>query len=301
MTQLEKIIAEIDAGVYKKYHLGGYKQYRQQINNLNAVQHPYVTRHSGNNLSIYIQKKNGKKVAYTYFDGVGGMGFHICNLVKKDIEEWIKKNKGFDYKKYQDANYNEQFFNIKKIENNIGKPMRGIDVNGCYFNTMFKLKYITKRTYDMAYKKAEEWKTGRNASVGMLAKQVRYSLYEFKKGVRWRMDRIVVSDKRKQAIRHHIIGHVWKTFQKLFGELNNDYYMFLTDCIYVDPKHLEKVQEFFESSGYTSKYKDFTLTKIDKVKRRIYWWDELKVDAEKKKDGTKWYNYANNQVYKPKK
>lgn len=299
MTRLEKIISDINAGIYKKYHMGGFKEYRQQINNLNAVQHPYVTRHSGNNLAIYITNRVGKKVAYTYFEGVAGLGFHICNLVKKDVENWIKKNKVFDYKKYEDPDYNEQFFNLDKIEKNIGKPMIGIDVNGCYFNTLFKLKYISRRTYDMAYRKVDEWKTGRNASVGMLAKEVVYILYDFKKGVRWRMDRIVVDNKRKKAIRHHIIGSVWKTFKELFGELNNDYYMFLTDCIYVDPKHLNKVQKFFEGKGYTSKYKDFKLTKLDKSIKRIYWWDELKVDKEKGRDGTKWYNYSETQISKP--
>lgn len=297
MTKLERIIADINAGAYKKYQLGGFKEYKRQINNLNAVQYPYVLRHYGNNSAIYIKNLAGKKVAYVYFEKVGGKGFHICNLVKKDIEKWMEKNKGFDYKKYEDPDYNEQLFNLQKIERNIGKPMVGIDVNGCYFNTMFNLKYIPQRTHDMAYKKVDEWKTGRNAAVGMLGKKVIYTLYEFKNGQRWRMDQIVISDERRQAIRHHIIGFVWKTFQELFKELNNDFYMFLTDCIYVDPKHLKKVTKFFEKKGYGSKYKKFKLTKLDKAGKKVTWWDKLKT----KNKGIKYYEYADKQVYNPKK
>lgn len=301
MAKLERIVSDINAGAYKKYHMGGHKEYHKQLDNLNAVQYPYVTKHDGNNSVIYIKDLAGDKVAYTYFEGVRGSGFHVCALVKKDIEEWIKKNSGFDYKKYGFPDYNEQIFNLQKIEKNIGRPMLGIDVNGCYFNTMFKLGYIRQRTYDMAYKKADEWKTGRNASVGMLAKEIVYAMYEFKDGQRWRMDRIIIADKKKQAIRHHIIGHVWKTFQDLFKELNGDFYMFLTDCIYVDPKHLKKVTKFFEKKGYTSKYKKFKLTKLNKKKQRVIWWDSLKPKGDTGKVGDfKHYNYSDHLIYKSK-
>lgn len=306
MTRLQKIIADIDAGAYKRYEMGGYEEYDQQINNLNATKYPYVTRHYGNNSAIYIKNLAGEKVAYVYFEAVRGQGFHICASVKNEIEKWIKENKGFDYKKYELPDYNEQIFNLKKIEKNIGKTMVGIDVNGCYFNTMFKLGYISQRAYDMAYKKADEWKTGRNASVGMLAKEIVYTLYDFKDGVRWRMDRIIIADKKKHAIRHHIIGYVWKTFQDLFKELNGDFYMFLTDCIYVDPKHLKKVTKFFEKKGYTSKYKKFKLTKLNRKLERVFWWDPLKKKKKKKKGEKdrfgefKYYNYADHLIYKSK-
>lgn len=310
MTRLEKTIAEITAGSYRNYQLGDLDDYRQHIHNLNAVQHPYVTKTYGSSATIYTTNLSGKKIGYVYFEGIMGQGYHICGLVKKDIEIWIEKNKDFDYKKYKDPNYKEQVFNIQKIEKNIGKPMIGIDINGCYFDTMFKLKYITQKTYDMAHKKLDEWKTGRNSSVGMLAKEVVYTLYDFKDGIKRVVETIKVSEGPKQAIRHHIIGFVWKTFQELFKELDDDFYMFLTDCIYVDPKHLNKVTKFFEKKGYGSKYKPFMLTKLDKLdenRNKVTWWDEAK-PKEKNKEGEvikwgdfKWYTCIDKQIYKPKK
>jgi len=259
---------------------------------------PYATNEYGNTAIIYAKNLANEKIAYCYFDGDAGKGFHICNLVRKDVEVWIKKNPSFDYEKYKLPNYKEQYFNIDYIEKNVGKEMIGMDVNGCYFNTISKLGYITEKTYELAHKKDKEWKDGRNASVGSLGKEqiFKFNNPEQIKGKKTKP--ISISDSKKKAIRHHIIGTVWEMFHELMTEvLKGEFYMFLTDCVYVDPKNIEVVQKFFEQKGYTCKNKTYKLTKLDKEHKRIWWWDYVK----KKNDGTlgdhKYYNYASTLVY----
>lgn len=92
MTRLEKIISDINAGAYRNAQLGDLNKYRDHIHNLNSLQHPYVTKLYGNSAVIYTTNLMGKKMGYVYFEGIMGQGYHICGLVKKDIEIWLAEN-----------------------------------------------------------------------------------------------------------------------------------------------------------------------------------------------------------------
>lgn len=272
---------------------GDLLKYHRHKYNLKVLKIPHVTKSWGNSAMIY----TSKGIAYRYFDDSGENkqnGFHICNMVKRDVTKWLEEHPEFNYHAHM-KNYTEQIFNLDKIEKNKGKKMIGIDINSCYFNTIFNIGYITPKTFKLGNKKVEEWKLGRNASVGSLAKIETICAYE--KGRRTK--KIVIGEgetkddllsRKRQAVRHHVIGCVYKMFVELIDDvLKGDFYMFLTDCIYTDEKNLKKVQKFFKEKKYTTKYRHYIINNLNREKRMVSW-----QDVEKQKE--KWYLYASHQL-----
>lgn len=274
-------------------HMGDLNKFHSDCNTYTkAMNLTFVSRQYGSTAFIYFE--NGKAYTYGNHKEERGKGYHICKLVKNDVEQWLEQHPEFNYEKYLNTKYKEQLFSIENIEKYLNKPMIGIDINNCYFNTIYHRQYITKRTFDMGNRKREKWKLGRNASVGALAKSEFLTLYI--KGIKAHR-KMFLSKKdelislKKKAIRNHVISSIYEMFLELIeGVLKGDFLMFLTDCIYVDAKYKDEVQRFFKSKGYDSKFKQFVLTKLDSERKVIVWWDYVKKKY-------KWYNYATHQIY----
>lgn len=224
-----------------------------------------------------------------------GHGHHLSRMVKKDIDLWLTKNTI----KPNNRDYKEQLFNLGNIERVVGDAVILIDINDCYWTTIYNLGYITEKTFKSGLKK-KEWKLGRNASIGSLAKVSQVTPYK-NGSLDKNKGELVQSRKEHQYIRNHIIGHVYNVFLGLIKILGADFFMFLTDCIVtkIDKKRL--VEDYLASHGYKSKYKVIEFTKPDFVNKRINWHDftAARKDANdvvigKGKD--KYYNYANHQL-----
>lgn len=270
----------------KIFYAGNLDKFHDAVYNYNVLNKMFATKQYGS--TAYLYMPNGKVYAYGDHKKDKGKGFHICKTVKKDIEKWIRSNPDFNYNEYEKPDYKEQLFNLELIKKNIGSPVVGVDITNCYFQTAYNLGYISEKVYKMGNRKPKEWKEGRNASIGSLAKTEINIVYA--KGTK--KTKKLFSNPKKKAIRNHIISEIYKMFTELIQNvLHEDYYMYLTDCIYVDVKHLKTVQDFYTSKGYASKYKQFALRYFDAEKKYIIWWDY-------KKERNKWYCYANHQVYK---
>jgi hypothetical protein len=220
-----------------------------------------------------------------------GKGFHLSRLVKKDVDKWLDKN--IDTLQKRNRDYKEQCFNVAAIENNLNKFLVSIDINDCYWQTIYNLGYITKNTYEMGLKK-KEWKLGRNAAIGSLNKVeiiTRYKNGQVMLDESGRPIRIINrKDMTYQHVRHNIIGYVWDMFAALAEMLGDDFYMFLTDCVFTTYERKKEVEDFFAKYGYSCKSKSFEFTNIDKESRTVEW-IELK-----NSDTLKYYRYAKNQL-----
>jgi hypothetical protein len=58
---------------------------------------------------------------------------------------------------------------------------------------------------------------------------------------------------------------------KSYEQFNQQWYMFLTDCLFVDPKVMKDAQKFLTDMGYTSKIHQIQFTKYDGYK--LHWHD----------------------------
>lgn len=236
---------------------------------------------------------NGREIPFVDMSEVNGQGFHICKLVNKDIETFIDNNPEYNYGYIED--YKTQLFNLTALQRDFKGLMSGIDIHSCYFETTYKLGYLPLKTYILANKQPEKWKKGRNAAIGSLSKNIITLSYVNGKEVRSLRTFVNPNPEKekytakKASIRHHIIGTVYRRFEKLIEILGEDYYMFLTDCIYCKTSRVNDVISYLQSFGYKVKTKSFEIKRIDYKTKTIFWFD-----FEKNK--VKYYCYADDMI-----
>lgn len=217
---------------------------------------------------------------YTFLDlkESKGKGFHISKMVRKDIDTWLQseENKKEIYKWKTPGK--EQFYNLEAIESSIGQPSLAIDINDCYWDTLYRLGYIRWETY-IAGRRKKEWKTGRNASVGGLIKTETTFTYINGKPHRDKKN-VIRTPIEYHHIRNHVITHVYNMFYRLYEEIGDKFYMFLTDCVYTSHDQKKRVDNFFKEAGYKTKSKPIDFIKVDRENRRI-WWHDYQYHKEK--------------------
>ncbi len=246
---------------------------------------------------------DNKEFVCVDLQAIGGKGHHLGGRFKKDIDSWLARHGEHLYP--YGHNYKEQIFNLAAIENNTGKLCVAIDLNDCYWKTAYKLGYITEQTYIVGLKK-KEWKTGRNGCIGSLIKT--QSLTPYIKG---ESGRSVPDYKAKlppkktpieyMYIRNHIIGHIYEMFYRLYQEIGDKFFMFLTDCVFTDYSTKSKVESFFHKYGYRMKSKPVEFIVVNRHEKMIRWHDfeanrKDKFGNDVGKGVGKYYYYSNSQV-----
>jgi hypothetical protein len=226
----------------------------------------------------------------TVADGIG-KGFHLSKLVKNDVRNYLKKRKG-EIPLYG-SDYLEQGINVEGIRNALGRNSISIDVNDCYWRTAYLLGYITKETYVMG-KRKNDWKVGRNASIGSLMKVI--VIRNYVNGV---LDpatsKRISPDAAFVNVRNHIIGTVYQMFEELRAMLGNSFYMFLTDCVFTDALNINRVKKFFREKMYECKVDAVEFTELD-LKVKTVKWTKFAKDPLTEKHKKKYYMYSDQQV-----
>lgn len=210
-------------------------------------------------------------------------GYHISKVVKKDVDAHVKRV-GIKNVVKATKNYKEQMFCLGHIEEVIGQPVVMLDIIGCYWETAFKLGYITYETY-LSGKRKDSWKTGRNASIGGLAK--REYITPYVNGKRYLNGRKVIQPKKEyEWARNHIINTVYSVFYRLYEcVLGRKFLMFLTDAVVTTPDMAKEVEKRLWEEGYRCKSKTIEFTKVDRDKKVVFWWDYLGVVYAKNEKG----------------
>ena len=235
---------------------------------------------------------NGK--TYLSFDRTAVIrnGYFISNLVRKDVSNWLADEKNTLIERKRD--YVEQKFCLENIEKNVGKLLVSIDINDCYWQTAYNLGYITQKTYGKGLEQ-KAWKVGRNASIGSLCKAEMITTY--KGGMIMRGDdkklqrKVIHRDERYQHVRHNIIGIVHDMFIDLARQLGEDFFMFLTDCVFTTIEKKTFVEDFFNQYGYKCKYKTFEFVNIDRNEKTVSWIELKEMDVPK------YYRYSESQLF----
>lgn len=210
---------------------------------------------------------------YTYVDlsETAGRGFHVSKLLRRDVDEWLLDDKNRQSVQKHNEPFREQMFNIGAIEKAINYPSVAIDINDCYWNTAYKLGYITKKTH-ISGRRKKQWKTGRNASIGSLIKTETIVPYENGKPD-YNKRKSNYASKEHRYVRNHIIGHVHDMFFRLYEQLGPKFYMFLVDCIYTSYDNQKYIEKYFEREGYKVKSKPIDFLYVDRTDRYIWWHD----------------------------
>lgn len=210
---------------------------------------------------------DGKEFVWVDRDNVSGNGHHLAIMFRKDVDKWLEKNASTMPK--WDNNYKEQMFNINAIERHLNEPLVMVDINDCYWRTAYLLGYISETTYVKGLRK-KEWKIGRNACVGGLAKStVEIEYINGKSKAR----KVVNQAQEYQYVRNHIIGHIHTIFNRLFSQMGNTFFMMLTDCLVTTYDKLRYVEDELKGCGYRVKHKPIEFLSLDRNARKVSWLD----------------------------
>ena len=223
---------------------------------------------------------SGKIYVFNDIKSFTGKGFHICKMVKSDVMKFIEDNPDYEYTTKELIDRDLNHVNHDECVKSIGKSVFAVDINDCYWDTIFKLGFITQKTYLNGLKK-KEWKTGRNSSIGSLKKDEWVTEY---KGSTIIERKPAYNDPRVVAIRTEVRSYVHSMFKELMELLDNRYLMYFTDCLYVgEYKDALTCMKFFESKGYGSKINVYEIDKIENS--AVYWHDYKKNIAKFRKYG----------------
>lgn len=234
-------------------------------------------------------------------DSFAGKGHHITTMFRKGLEEMLIKDKNSI--KPNTKPYKEQAFCLGHIESVIGKPMVMLDINNCYWQTAYKLGYMSNDTY-VAGRRKNAWKIGRNAAIGGLCKRQYITPYVNGRPVP-ALRRVISPKKEFQWVRNHIISYVYEKFFSFYENvLRRDFYMFLTDAVVTTPEMARQIKKLLWLDGYLCSEKTIEFTAVDREKRYVRWFDFTE-PIEEVRDGKvfivgygreKYYQYALHQV-----
>lgn len=199
-------------------------------------------------------------------------GFHISRMVKADVLKFNESNP--NYGNGHSVIISDIYPEISKanmvgLKKNEGNMIYSVDINDCYWDTAKKLGFISDLTYYKALQK-KAWKTGRNASIGSLGKNLVVSKYVNGELVSSEIDK---ESRKLSIIRDNVVSYVHESFLTLLKQLGDDWLMYFTDCVYVPYNKILEVQEYFKALGYQSKVSTYDLDSVNEKTGLVNWFD----------------------------
>ena len=193
-------------------------------------------------------------------------GAFIVTMVQREIDKYIELNGVPEFEAVHDV----QNFNLKKIAEIVGKkvPIMGIDINACYWNVAHKLGYISEELYQRGVTSVT--KMGLLIAIGCLAKRPVHRVYKDGKLVSNHFDDVTYL--RYAPFYWNIIRFTYELMMESYKALGDDsWYMFLTDCIFVDLEKMKVAQKFLSDYGFKYKNHLIEYTAFDGF--RLDWYD----------------------------
>jgi len=193
-------------------------------------------------------------------------GAFIVMMVQREIDAYIEKNGIPEFQEVHDV----QNFNLKKIKQVVGKkfPLMGIDINACYWNVAHKLGYISDELYERGISKVS--KMGLLIAIGCLAKRPVHKVFKDGKCISTHFDDVTYL--RYAPFYWNIIRYTYDLMIESFKVIGDDWwYMFLTDCIFVDLEKMKVAQKFLSDLGF--KYKNHLIEYTAYDGYRLDWFD----------------------------
>jgi DNA-dependent RNA polymerase auxiliary subunit epsilon len=147
------------------------------------------------------------------------------------------------------------------------KPVVGIDINACYWNTAHKLGYISDALFERGLDTCK--KQGLLIAIGCLNKKPVLKNYKEGKLVGYSFDEQVHS--RYAPFYWNIIEHTHQIMMESYERFKDNWYMYLTDCLFVDLDVAKDAHKFISDKGYKCKSHQIEFINFDG--KRLRWFD----------------------------
>ena len=157
-----------------------FESYQKIIKQLSDTDIEYTVVRTGRSYHLTYEGFSQKYMMFDTKKGENAKGYHLCKQVKEHCDIAIKR-KGDTF---QDiiSEYGmkgkavEQCYNEIGLIKSVNSYVFSVDINDCYWRTMYMLGYIDWWLYIEGLRE-DSWKLGRNASVGALASKKRIYKY----------------------------------------------------------------------------------------------------------------------------
>jgi hypothetical protein len=214
------------------------------------------------------------------YGGISGKGYHLAKFVLADAKKYYeahpeeRKAKQVDklFTTIDNVDLEVQKVNLSGVKKYLGEQIYSVDVNNCYWETAYKMGVISTATYNMGLRK-KEWKIGRNASIGNLAKVKTET--KFVNGEKIETE-IIRAEDDLSFIRDKIVREVHGRFLPILEELKDDWIMYFTDCVYLPINKVEPIRDYFKKIGYETKVDTYQLDSFDENDKKVTWFDYQK-------------------------
>jgi predicted HAD superfamily phosphohydrolase YqeG len=205
------------------------------------------------------------------------LGIHLVAYVKKDIDKLVEPVFNEETQQYEESKYkipkiptkrpHLTFIHHKNLDwYGAGQQALAIDINHCYWRTAYLLGFITEFTYNKGIEK-KEYKDGRLIAIGTLGKILTVTKYvNGVKSEEYQDDRDYI---KYGGFFWAVITKVHALLLELWTTLKEDFLMFLTDCVVIDPCKREISIAIIEKHGYSCKEFGLVFTDIDE--NRVAW------------------------------
>jgi hypothetical protein len=248
------------------------------LDKFDAYQKAYEDAHSD---FITVSYGSTKKIIYGknsfVFNGVRGTkkpsGIHLISYVKKDIDNLIRGEYNpetdtyecsFKIPKIPEKKPYLTFIHHKNLDwYGTGMEALAIDADHCYWRSAYLLKHITEDTYQKGIAK-KEYKDGRLIAIGTLGKVLTVRKYE--KGVKVEEYTDDTEYLKYGGFYWAVITKVNAMMLELWNELKEDFLMFLTDCVVIDPSKRDVALAIMHKHGYGTKEYRLVFTELTDTK-----------------------------------
>jgi hypothetical protein len=233
---------------YKQnFDKGTVEDFRRHLPQLQRRKENFTVMVSGMTRKIIL--KNGSTLKYfgSKKSECRVNGAFMVNMTKKDIDAYIEKHGTPTYSEIKDV----QNFNFNLILKAIAKktPVMGIDINACYWNVAKKLGYLSDRVYQRGLQNCS--KQGLLVAIGCLAKKPLKKVYINGQFAYHEFDD--AEYQKYSPFYWQIIEQTYNLMNESYDAFADNWYMFLTDCIFVDIEKFKVAQKFLSEKGFGSK------------------------------------------------
>lgn len=250
--------------IKKSYSGGNLRTFKTYLNKQKEKERNFKVISSG--LSRCVIFESGIK--FNFFPNDKGSrieGAYFVNMVRSRIDKYIEKNGLLPI--CNDA-IQVQLFNTDAIALRGLNPISCLDLNSCYWRTANLLGYIDDELYEKGVKSG--FKKGLLISIGSLNKLKHIEVY--KDGKLNGKPTIDEEYRNKYSPFYwNIISKVRDLMMRVYEELGEDFYMWLTDCAFVHPDKTKAVEKIFKEEGYPYKIYKAEFTYFDGL--QVNWYD----------------------------
>lgn len=268
----------------QNFNSGDLDRYRTALEYAQKSKQSFQIVSSG--LSRKIVMPNGYKLNYFGRKGSQNLveGAFLVMMVKREIDAYIEKNGTpplVEPTQVQTFNFNA----IRKVLSGKRQPIVGVDVNACYWFVAHKLGYISDTLFERGL--LTKKKKGLLIAIGCLNKLPMIKTY--KDGECIATDFDFTYHKSYSPFYWNIIYHTHQLMIESFKVFGDDWYMFLTDCLFVSIDRMKDAQEFLKEKGFF--YKNHTIEFKTFDARNITWFDYKDMKMKTMYAGTRDINF----------